>query len=118
MADNSSIAKAVVAALNARDFPALAAMADEEIALSGFGGGMDNGREALRSRLARHFQATDETYGDALVMQDTAGDNLAIRLTARGHAAAGAAASREAVLLLELEEGRIQRLALLVSGTS
>ncbi|MCP8893930.1 nuclear transport factor 2 family protein [Shinella daejeonensis] len=118
MADNSPIAHAVVAALNARDFSALAALADEEIALSGFGGGMDMGREALRERLARHFQASDETYGDALVMEDRSGGNIAVRLTARGWSPDGTARSREAALLIEVEEGRVLRLALLSSGGS
>lgn len=111
MADTASIARAVVAALNARDFAALAVMADEDIAVSGIGPGMDNGREALRERLARHFQASDETFGDALVLADDAGATLAVRLTARGTAPDGAAFSREKILLLDIDDGRIVRIA-------
>lgn len=111
MTDMESINHAIIGALNARDFAALAAKAHEDVAISGIGEGGDNGREALRSRLARHFEAFDETYGDALVMGDALGHNVAIRLTARGTSADGAAYSREKILLLELEDGSITRIA-------
>jgi hypothetical protein len=111
MAEIESIARALVEALNARDFTALAAKIHEDVAVSGFGGGSDNGREALRERLARHFAASDESYGDVLAMGDAAGNTVAIRLTARGHAQGGGAYSREEILLLELEEGLITRIA-------
>lgn len=111
-ADTASITHAVIDALNARDFATLAARVHEDVSLTGIGEGNDNGRDALRERLARHFQASDETYGDALVMSDALGQNLAIRVTARGKAAGGAAYSKEKILLLELEDGRITRLAL------
>ncbi len=111
MADIESIARALVEALNARDFAALASKVHEDVAVSGFGDGGDNGREALRERLARHFAATDESYGDVLAMGDASGRTVAIRLTARGHAR-GAAYSREEILLLELEDGLITRIAI------
>lgn len=106
MADATGIANTVIAALNARDFATLANAVDEDVAIAGIGGGMDNGREALRERLARHFQASDESYGDALVLRDEAGCAVAIRLTARG-----TGYSREKILLLEIEDGRITRIA-------
>lgn len=111
MADIAGIARTVVATLNARDVAALAEKADEDIAISGIGEGMDNGRAALRERLARHFQAFDETYGDAQVMTDETGGTAAVRLTARGRSPAGAAHSREKILLLEVEDDRISRIA-------
>jgi len=107
----ADIARSVVAALNARDFAALAGQADEDVVIAGIGEGMDNGRAALRDRLARHFQALDETYGDAQVMTDETGGTAAVRLTARGRSPAGAAYSREKILLLEIEGGRISRIA-------
>ncbi|WP_337182204.1 nuclear transport factor 2 family protein [Shinella sp.] len=109
MADTESINHAVIEALNARDFAALAARVDEDVVISGIGEGSDNGREALRERLARHFQASDESYGDALVMSDALGNNVAIRVTARGASAGGASYSKEKVILLELEDGVITR---------
>nr|WP_298104962.1 nuclear transport factor 2 family protein [uncultured Shinella sp.] len=109
MANTESITHAVIEALNARDFAALAAKVNEDVAISGIGEGSDNGREALRDRLARHFAAHDETYQDALVMSDALGNNVAIRLTARD--ASGGSSSREKILLLELEDGTITRIA-------
>lgn len=111
MADTESINHAVIEALNARDFAALAAKVHEDVAISGIGEGGDNGREALRDRLARHFEAFDESYGDALVMSDALGHNVAIRVTARGTSAGGDAYSKERILLLELEDGAITRFA-------
>ncbi len=111
MSDTESINHAVIEALNARDFAALAAKVHEDVSISGIGEGMDNGRDALRDRLARHFEAFDESYGDALVMSDALGHNVAIRLTAHGKSAAGATYSKEKILLLELEEGSITRIA-------
>jgi len=116
MADIESIARAVVDALNARDFTALAARVHEDVVVSGFGGGNDNGREALRERLARHFAASDESYGDALPMGDASGNAVAIRLTARGRAEGGTAYSREEILLLELEDGTITRIAVFTAA--
>ena len=107
-----SINHAVIEALNARDFAGLAARAHEDVAVSGIGSGSDTGRDALRERLARHFQASDESFGDALVMSDALGHNVAIRLTARGKSVGGAAYSAEKILLLEVEEGTITRFAL------
>ena len=69
-------------------------------------------------RLARHFEAFDESYGDALAMSDASGNTIAIRLTARGKAAGGAAYSKEKILLLELEEGLITRFALFSTAGS
>jgi hypothetical protein len=111
MADTESINHAVIEALNARDFAALAARVHEDVSISGIGEGSDNGREALRGRLARHFEAFDESYGDALVMSDALGHNIAIRLTARGKSAGGDAYAKEKLLLLELEDGAITRIA-------
>ena len=68
---------------------ALAGKVHEDVAISGIGEGMDNGREALRERLARHFEAFDESYRDALVMTDAGGTNAAVRLTAHGRSAGG-----------------------------
>lgn len=111
MTDIADIAGSVVAALNARDAAALAQRVDEDVAVSGIGEGMDQGRAALRARLARHFQAFDESYGDAQVLTDAAGGTAAIRLTARGRTPAGDGYSREKILLLEIEDGRIFRIA-------
>lgn len=111
MQDIASIARTAVEALNARDFAALSAMADEDVAVSGIGSGLDNGREALRERLARHFQVSDESYGDALVLAAADGATAAVRLTARGKAPGGAAYSQEKILLIEVEDGRIVRIA-------
>ena len=111
MVNTESINHAVIEALNARDFAALAGKVHEDVAISGIGEGVDNGRDALRDRLARYFEAFDERYGDALVMSDALGSNVAIRLTARGKSAAGDAYSKEKILLLELEEGTITRIA-------
>ena len=111
MADIESTSRAVIEALNARDFSALAGRVHEDVALSGIGEGSDNGREALRGRLARHFEAHDESYGDVLVMSDASGDNAAIRVTARGRSAGGDSYSKEKILLLELEDGMITRFA-------
>ncbi len=110
MANTESVTHAVIEALNARDFATLAAKVNEDVAISGIGEGNDNGREALRDRLARHFAANDETYQDALVMSDALGNNLAIRLTARGSSTSGSY-SKEKILLLELEDGAITRIA-------
>ncbi|WP_421592990.1 nuclear transport factor 2 family protein [Shinella sp. M27] len=110
MANTENIAHAVIEALNARDFAALAAKVNEDVALSGIGEGSDNGREALRERFVRHFAANDETYQDALVMSDPPGNTVAIRLTARGNLAGGSY-SKEKILLLELEDGVITRMA-------
>ena len=118
MAETESITHAVIAALNARDFSALAARVHEDVAISGIGEGSDTGREALRGRLARHFEASNESYGDALVMSDALGQNLAARVTARGRSAGGDAYSREKILLIELEEGQITRLALFAGSGS
>ena len=57
MPDAAAIAGDLVAALNARDYAAIAALCDEDVALSGIGAGSDQGREALRERLARRFAA-------------------------------------------------------------
>ena len=84
MPDAAAIAGDLVAALNARDYAAIAALCDEDVALSGIGAGSDQGREALRERLARHFAAGDESFGDAVVMQAVGGSPVAIRVTA-GH---------------------------------
>ena len=111
MSDTESINHAVIAALNARDFAALAAKVHEDVSISGIGDGMDNGRDALRDRLARHFEAYDESFDDALVMSDALGHNVAIRLTARGKSAGGDAYSREKILLLTVDEGLITRIA-------
>jgi hypothetical protein len=111
MADTTSINHAVIEALNARDFAALAARVHEDVSISGIGEGADSGRDALRDRLARHFEAFDESYGDALVMSDALGHNVAIRLTARGKSAGGDAYSKEKILLLELENDAITRIA-------
>ena len=113
MADITSIANAAIEALNARDFAALAGKVHDDVAISGIGEGMDNGREALRERLARHFEAFDESYRDALVMTDAGGTNAAVRLTAHGRSAGGDTYSREKVLLLEVDDGRITRIAFL-----
>lgn len=113
MADTRTIAADVVAALNARDFSALAEAVHEDVAIAGIGEGMDNGREALRDRLARHFQAFDESYGDQLAMSDAAGDNVAVKLTARGKdSASGRAYSVDKVLLFAFEDGLITRIVL------
>ena len=112
MENTESINHAVIEAPNARDFSTLAARVHEDVAISGIGEGMDNGREALRARLARHFEAFDETYDDALVMSDALGHNVAIRLTAHGKSAGGDPYSKEKVLLIEHEEGTITRIAL------
>jgi ketosteroid isomerase-like protein len=111
MVNTESINHAVIEALNARDFAALAGKVHEDVAISGIGEGMDNGRDALRDRLARHFEAFDESYGDVLVMSDPPGNTVAIRLTARGRSAVGEAFSKEKILLLELDEGMITRIA-------
>jgi len=111
MADTESINHAVIEALNARDFATLAGRVHEDVAISGIGDGSDNGREALRSRLARHFEAFDESYGDALVMSDALGHNVAIRVTARGKSAGGASYSKEKIFFIELEDGLITRFA-------
>ena len=110
MTDASSIAKVVVAALNARDFAALAEAVDEDVAIAGIGGGMDNGCEALRARLANRFRALDETYGAAQVLGGETGGAVAIRLTARG-TATGGSYSQEKILLLDMEDGLITRIA-------
>ena len=112
MADIESTSRAVIEALNARDFSALAGRVHEDVALSGIGEGSDNGREALRDRLARHFEAHDESYGDVLVMSDVSGDNAAIRVTARGRSAGGDSYSKEKIILLEREDGAITRFAI------
>lgn len=111
MSDTESINHLVIEALNARDFAALAARVHEDVAIAGIGEGSDNGREALRGRLARHFEAFDESYGDALVMSDVPGHNVAIRVTARGKSAGGAAYSKEKILYLEVEDGMVTRIA-------
>ncbi|MCR6500157.1 nuclear transport factor 2 family protein [Shinella sp. CPCC 101442] len=110
MTSTESINHAVIEALNARDFAALAARVNEDVAISGIGEGMDNGRDALRDRLARHFAAHDESYADALVMSDALGHNIAIRLTARG-TSSGGSYSKEKILLLEVEDGVVTRIA-------
>lgn len=109
MADSETIKNAIIEALNARDFAALAGKADEDVVISGIGEGGDNGRDALRDRLARYFAASDERYGDALAMSDASGQAVAIRVTARGRSADGAGYSKEKILLLELEDGSITR---------
>lgn len=112
MADTETIAPAVIEAINARDFAALAARVHEDVAIAGIGEGSDNGREALRERLSRHFATSGESFGDALVMQDPSGQTVAIRVTARGKTAGGDGYSAEKILLLELEEGLVTRIAL------
>lgn len=111
MPDAAAIAGDLVAALNARDYAAIAALCDEDVALSGIGAGSDQGREALRERLARHFAAGDESFGDAVVMQAVGGSPVAIRVTARGRDGSARATSVEKVLLIELDGGRISRLS-------
>lgn len=112
MADGAVIAREFVAALNVRDYAAIAALADEDVAISGIGGSSDMGRDALRDRLARHFAALDEAFGDAVVMQATGGSPVAIRVTARGKDASGAARSADRLFVLELDGGRITRLSM------
>lgn len=114
MANANAVARELVAALNARDYAAIAALADEDVAISGFGEGGDMGREALRERLARHFSSFDESYGDAVTMVADGGSPVAIRVTARGSVASGKSYSVEKVLLLELDGDRIARMALMV----
>ena len=111
MPDAAAIAGDLVAALNARDYAAIAALADEDVAISGFGEGGDMGAEALRERLARHFSRFDESYGDAVVMQAVGGSPVAIRVTARGRDGSARATSVEKVLLIEIDGGRISRLS-------
>lgn len=111
MPDTAAIAGDLVAALNARDYAAIAALCDEDVAVSGIGEGSDQGREALRERLARHFAARDETFGDAVLMQAAGGSPVAIRVTARGRDASAKPTSMEKVLLVEIDGGRISRLS-------
>ncbi|MCV3737969.1 nuclear transport factor 2 family protein [Rhizobium sp. TRM96647] len=112
MPDTAAIATDLVAALNARDYATIAALCDEDVAISGLGAGSDQGREALRDRLARHFAALDESFGDAVVMQAAGGSPVAIRVTARGRDASATSYSMEKVLLVEIDGGRISRLSL------
>ncbi len=112
MADTESINHAVIEALNARDFAALAGKVDEDVAISGIGEGSDNGRAALRDRLAHHFATFDESYGDVLVMSDALGHNVAIRVTARGRSPGGDSYSKEKIILLETEDGLITRFSI------
>ena len=111
MPDAAATAMDLIAALNARDYAAIAALCEEDVAISGIGHGSDQGREALRDRLARHFAALDETFGDAVVMQAAGGSPVAIRVTARGRNAAGTSTSIEKVLVVEIDGGRISRLS-------
>ncbi|MDX3926839.1 MAG: ester cyclase [Shinella sp.] len=120
MAEEQDLARDLVDALNARDFASLAADVDEDVAIGGIGEGSNNGREALRERLAHHFRIFDESYGDMLVMRDESGSNIAVRLTARGFyrenaaglpPASGQSYSVEKLLLAELDGRRITRLS-------
>ena len=118
MAETDSIARAVIDALNARDFAALAGKVHEDVVISGIGGSGDNGREALRDRLARHFEAFDESYGDGLAMSDASGRVLAVRVTARGRPAGGDGYSRDRIILLEVEDGLITRFSIFAEQSS
>lgn len=117
MPDANSRSTDLITALNARDYATIAALCDEDVAISGLGGGSDTGRDALRDRLARHFSTFDETYGDAVAMQAAGGSPLAIRVTARGRDASGQSYATEKVLLMELDGGTITRLSLLADAS-
>ena len=112
----TTIATGLVAALNARDYVAIAGYADEDVAIAGIGEGSEIGRAALRDRLARHFAAFDENYADAVIMTASGGSPVAIRLTARGRVASGNAYTTEKVLLLDIDGGLVTRLALLADA--
>lgn len=112
----TTIATGLVAALNARDYAAVAGYADEDVAIAGIGEGSEIGRAALRDRLARHFAAFDENYGDAVIMTASGGSPVAVRLTARGRVASGNAYATEKVLLLDIDGGLVSRLALLADA--
>ncbi|MBD9373071.1 nuclear transport factor 2 family protein [Rhizobium sp. ARZ01] len=116
MTDAATIAQDLVAALNARDYATIAAFTDEDVAIAGIGEGSEIGREALRNRLARHFAACDESYGDAAVMTANGASPVAIRVTARGQIASGKSYTTEKVLLLEIDGGRVTRLSLLADA--
>ncbi|MCF3641842.1 nuclear transport factor 2 family protein [Rhizobium sp. TRM95111] len=111
MADITDRSLAFVEALNRRDYEQIAALVDEDVAIDGFGSGMDNGRGALRARLAGHFSMHDERYGDALVLSADGEGVTVVRLTVRGETASGPA-SHERLLLLEWDGERVARLAL------
>lgn len=115
MADTVAIARDLVAALNARDYAAVAGFADDDIAVAGIGEGSEIGRAALRDRLARHFAAFDESYGDAAIMTAGGGSPVAVRLTARGQVS-GKSYSTEKVLLIEFDGGLMTRLSLLADA--
>ncbi|MDR6757799.1 ketosteroid isomerase-like protein [Mycoplana sp. BE70] len=116
MADTVTIAHDVVAALNVRDYAAVAQLADDDIAIAGIGEGSEIGRAALRDRLARHFAAFDETYGDATIMTASGGSPVAVRLTARGQVSSGKSYATEKVLLIDFDDGLMTRLSLLADA--
>ena len=115
MTDTGKLATDIVAALNARDFAALAAACDEDVTLSGVEG-RNQGRDALRDRLARHFQAHDETYGDMVVMADEGGGLVSALVTARGVGAGGTAYSVEMILCFTFDGDRLSRIGFFVDG--
>ncbi|HUH49213.1 MAG TPA: nuclear transport factor 2 family protein [Mycoplana sp.] len=116
MADTGTIAQDLVAALNARDYAAVAGFADDDVAIAGIGEGSEMGRAALRDRLARHFAAFDESYGDAAIMTASGGSPVAVRLTARGRVSSGKSYATEKVLLIEFDGGLMTRLSLLADA--
>ncbi|MFD1329622.1 nuclear transport factor 2 family protein [Mycoplana ramosa] len=116
MADTVAIAQDLVAALNARDYAAVAQLVDDDVAIAGIGERSEIGRAALRDRLARHFAAFDESYGDAAVMTAGGGSPVAVRLTARGRVSSGKSYATEKVLLMEIDGGRVTRLSLLADA--
>ena len=74
------------------------------------------GREGLRDRLARHFAAFDESYGDVAVMTTDGGSPVAVRLTVRGQVPTGKSYTAEKVLLLEIDGGLVTRLSMLADA--
>lgn len=109
MTDTKKLTLDIVAALNARDFATVAAAVDEDVTLAGVAG-HDQGRAALRDRLARHFQAFDETYGDAVVMADESGGLVAAHVTARGVSSGGTAYSVPMILFFTFDAERLSRI--------
>lgn len=116
MAETVAIAHDLVAALNARDYAAVAEFADDDIAIAGIGEGSEIGRAALRDRLARHFAAFNESYGDVAIMTADGGSPVAVRLTARGQVSSGKSYATEKVLLIEFDHGLMTRLSLLADA--
>lgn len=120
MTDAYTIARHVMEALNDRDFAALAAVLDEDVALDTLTGQRIIGIQPLRMNVISYFRHFSERFDDTVFMSDRFGQRVAVDVTARGEyretmtglpVASGQSYAIPSVFVLEVEAGSVTRLS-------